>query len=311
VEVTVRATATSTQIRVYTDVAGDNYAQLTIGTSQTLKVFVGGVEGESVAITTAVDTDYTMRVVQFGNALHASIGTTCAGAASDNPAGPVKVALGTGTNSGTVSFDDFTLSRAKDSSNPDCLEGCVECEYCDAGTVPDFIDLTIAGVTVTDASLQPFADLINSTHRLVPYVGLECYYLTPQTCDDAGVTCHLIEEPANAVSFEYAWININATDYWMRWRVQVQLGTNYVFVFFEIDFICDGLVNDGPPLTVAGTECDALAVLGCLGSSAFFDGSFTASNCKTLINGVTLALISGDATCIDASAATATVSTDP
>lgn len=151
VSAVVRSSAADDQIKVFTDAANNTYAQLTIGTSKTLKLFAGGVEQDSVAFTTTVDTDYTMTVWHADGGLSVQVSggvltTTCLAVDEAVPAGPVKAGLGTGTVSGNVDFNNLVVSRAYDANNESCDRPCAEpCDACDDVTTLLLITLEFTG----------------------------------------------------------------------------------------------------------------------------------------------------------------------
>lgn len=129
---TVRASATTNQPRLYTSTGDDNYAQLTIGTSATLKLFIGGSEADSVTFTSAANTDYSMTVTHARGAMSVIVDGVCLAVQEPVPAGPVKAGIGCGTLSGSIDISGIAVYRGRDANNPDCASPCAQdCDLCD------------------------------------------------------------------------------------------------------------------------------------------------------------------------------------
>jgi hypothetical protein len=150
VSVSVSGANDNDVIKVWTDATGNNYAQAIVGTSKTLKVFEGGVERSSATLTTTAGTPFTMTVTQSRDSLNVEVGSVCVSAQVNDPAGPIKVALGTGSITSAVTFDSFILYRGYDSSNTTCQYGCYRCNVC-TGTVPRFVEIEYDGVAAGGA----------------------------------------------------------------------------------------------------------------------------------------------------------------
>ena len=166
-------------IRVYTDVAGNSYGQLTVDNPGTLKAFVNGAEVGRVVVTTGANQPYSMQVIHadgkfcvylFDDSTGTPVYETGAcNIVADQPTGPIKGGVGVGTTSGRTIFDHVTLERGIDDLNPfcpTCDDLCVACTACEDGPFQgDTLPVTFAGATGT--TLAAYACNPNTATPLV------------------------------------------------------------------------------------------------------------------------------------------------
>lgn len=148
IAVTFRSSATD-KIRVFVDTVANDYVEFDIS-GDTVKIFLAAVEQVSVSYTMAINTDYAVVVTQAQNAISVSSGGTCITACNKvTPAAATDVGLGTGgTVGGNVDFNDFTLSRAYDANNLNCVMVCSSCSwFCDDAAVITAVVLRMNGIT--------------------------------------------------------------------------------------------------------------------------------------------------------------------
>ncbi len=166
-------------IRVYTDVAGNSYGQLTVDNPGTLKAFVNGTEVGSVVVTTGANQPYSMQVIHadgkfcvylFDDSTGTPVYETgVCNIVAAQPTGPIKGGVGVGTTSGTTTFYEVTLERGIDDLNPlcpTCDDLCVACTACEDGPFQgDTLPVTFAGATGT--TLAAYACNPNTATPLV------------------------------------------------------------------------------------------------------------------------------------------------
>lgn len=226
--VTFQSSAADDVLKFYTSIEDDNYAQIIIGTAKTAKLFVGGVEKISVALTTAINTNYSIVLTQSLNGLSLDGAglTGCLGAASPLPAGPVHAGLGTGTMSGTATFGTYTLYRAYDSNNTSCEKTCTECtSQCSAGTTPVGFEADFGGVTAGTCGVAADCTDINNTIYEVttPFgvsIGVFCTWLFNDTTPRCGGGSGIIDISISLAGAQFldarlleVWLQTGRTTY--------------------------------------------------------------------------------------------------
>lgn len=181
ISLSVRAagTASNDEVRLlldYLDTDNYKFAQLIIGTSKTLKIFkrVAGVNTElaSVASTTSTSSFVTLKFCQLDGKLFASTPSANVSATEASNSN-LKVAIATGTLTGTASFDDFSASRT-DGACP----GCWPCSGCTAGFGPGQLQVTMTGITSGGACAAGNCEDYNATFIVDQYFFAvdECHY---------------------------------------------------------------------------------------------------------------------------------------
>lgn len=228
---------------------GNIYAQLTFGTSKTLKLFDGGGELTSLTLSTAAATYIDFEACLANGVLKANANGNIIAWPTTMPTGG-RAGIGTGGTAATVRFDRLTISRVE---NDDLDSVCGECELpcaiCDTGVANPQITVEISGIE--SHGLCTCAEL-NGTF-ILDWIG-SCnwrYTFSPAACNSRPFPIYFIDVNLSEVV---------PNEYLLSLRITGN-GSGYVCNYGDNCINCDDFVLATPHFRLTKYDCDGHEVV--------------------------------------------------